>query len=313
MAHARHLPILLDDPNIETVTLALNYVCNSRCSFCFIEPELDMKLPDTSDERIAEVYAENKRRKRYRRLILAGAEATLRADLPEVAARALSEGGFEVVRLQTNARRLKDPSYASELVRAGISEFFVSVHAGSAELDRVLTRNPRSFEEMQVGLENLRSHPVRLISNTCVSSSNVDGLDELATFLLQQQVPESHFWAFIEFGDIGQKREHVPFARSVPKTLAAARRLLGEQRQVVLSWFPRCMLSDCADLLVDHRDDTLIHESFARRTRDHGAFSCHYQTSCRSFANNCMGLHERHVALFGDERAHLTPLSGAME
>ena len=45
-----HLPILKDDPNITTVTIALNYLCNSRCRFCFIERELDMKLPDTSDE-----------------------------------------------------------------------------------------------------------------------------------------------------------------------------------------------------------------------------------------------------------------------
>ena len=44
-----HLPILKDDPNITTVTIALNYLCNSRCRFCFIERELDMKLPDTSE------------------------------------------------------------------------------------------------------------------------------------------------------------------------------------------------------------------------------------------------------------------------
>ena len=105
-----HLPILKDDPNITTVTIALNYLCNSRCRFCFIERELDMKLPDTSDEYLERVFRENRERKRYRRLILAGAEATLRADLPDIARRALEEGGFEVIRLQTNGRRLAKAS-----------------------------------------------------------------------------------------------------------------------------------------------------------------------------------------------------------
>ncbi len=307
MKEERRLPILLDDPSIHTVTLALNYICNNRCSFCFIESELDMALPDTSEGRIAEVYAENKRRKRYRRLILAGAEATLRKDLPQIASRALSEGGFEVVRLQTNARRLRNPEYAAELAAAGVSEFFVSVHAGSAQLDRLLTRNPNSFQEMSQGLSNLRALPVRVISNTCVSKGNVHALDELAEFLIEQEVPECHFWGFIEFGDIGQAKEHVALSRSVPATLAAIRRLRAEERQVVLSWFPRCMLEDFADALVDHRDDTLIHESFARRAKEHGGFSCPHQEECSSFGTNCMGLHERHIQLIGDEREHLTP------
>jgi len=274
---------------------------------------LGMKIPDTDEDRIASVFRENRERRRYRRLILAGAEATLRNDLPTIAARALSEGGFEVVRLQTNGRRLKDKGYAAELVQAGIGEFFVSVHAGSADLDRVLTRNPNSFAEMRAGLENLRSLPTRLISNTCVSQSNVHALDQLATFLIQQEVPECHFWGFIEFGDIGQAQEHVAFSRSVPATLGAARRLQAEQRKVVLSWFPRCMLEELANTLVDHRDDTLIHESFATRAKQHGGFSCPHQNSCASFGDNCMGLHERHVELIGDERQHLTPFSSTLE
>ncbi|MEZ4227488.1 MAG: radical SAM protein [Polyangiaceae bacterium] len=309
MSEGPRLPLLLEDPSIHTVTLALNYVCNSRCSFCFIEPELDMRLPDTSDEHVAAVFEENRRRQRYERLILAGAEATLRKDLPDIARRALAEGGFRVVRLQTNGRRLKDANYARQLVDAGISEFFVSVHAGRAELDRKLTRNPNSFAEMSAGLDNLRGLTVRLMSNTCVSASNVDDLDALATFLIDHGVPESHFWGFIEFGDIGQQAEHVAFARAVPATLAAARRLLAQGNQVVLSWFPRCMLEDLQHLLIDHRDDTLIHESFSSRAKAHGGFSCAHSASCARFQRGCMGLHERHVELIGDEAHLLRPLA----
>jgi molybdenum cofactor biosynthesis enzyme MoaA len=303
----KSLPILKHDPAIETVTIALNYLCNSRCRFCFIEPEISMKLPDTDDEFVRRVFSENHREKRYRRLILAGAEATLREDLPEIAARALREGGFEVVRLQTNGRRLKDRSYLWKLAAAGISEFFVSVHAGTAELDAHLTQNPLSFEEMRAGLRNLKELGVRTISNTCVSKGNFTELDALARFLIDEGVPESHFWAFIEFGRIGQDDQHVAHADAVPPLLRAVRKLRAAGREVVLSWFPECLLEELRSTLKDHRDDTLIHDEFASRSQRHGGFSCVHQSSCTSFGRSCIGIHERHVEVIGDEGGVLVP------
>jgi MoaA/NifB/PqqE/SkfB family radical SAM enzyme len=308
----KQLPILKDDPSIDTVTIALNYLCNSRCRFCFIEPELGMKLPDTDDEFVARVFRENRQRARpYKRLILAGAEATLLPTLGRTATRALSEGGFEVVRLQTNGRRLADFDYLKSLIAAGISEFFVSVHAGGAELDRELTRNPSSFGEMRAGLRNLRRTDARVISNTCVSKDNYQALDELADFLLEEGVPESHFWAFIEFGDIGQGDQHVAHAEAVPRLLCAVKKLRDGERDVVLSWFPECMLGPFRPLLKDHRDDTLIHEAFSSRAQRHGGFSCPHQARCPSFLRTCIGLHERHVEMIGDEREHLTPFEAS--
>jgi molybdenum cofactor biosynthesis enzyme MoaA len=292
----RELPILKQDPAIDTVTIALNYLCNSRCRFCFIEPEIEGKLPDTSDDFVTRVFRENRARRRYKRLILAGAEATLLSSLPEVASRALSEGGFEVVRLQTNGRRLADPAYLNRLI-----------DAGTPELDAHLTRNPLSFGEMRRGLENLANTTARTISNTCVSKSNYQALDDLARFLIEMGVPESHFWAFIEFGDIGQGAEHVAHELAVPHVLSAARKLEAAGRSVVFSWFPECLLGDLRSRLKDHRDDTLIHDDFSSRATRHGGFSCAHQSVCRSFSRSCIGIHERHVELIGDEASKLTP------
>jgi molybdenum cofactor biosynthesis enzyme MoaA len=310
MAERVHLDLLVGDPVIETVTIALNYLCNSRCRFCFIERELDLKLPDTPDDHIARVFAENARRKRYRRLILAGAEATLRDDLPEIANRAIREGGFEIVRLQTNGRTLADRSYLWKLAAAGISEYFVSVHAGSPELDAHLTRNRKSFGEMQRGLRNLRELGVRTISNTCVSRGNYEHLPELAELLIAEGVRESHFWAFIEFGDIGQGDQHVRHVDAIPKLREAVSRLRTAGREVVLSWFPECLLGEDRALLHDHRDDTLIHDEFSTRSKRHGGFSCPHASACTRFGKSCIGLHERYVELLGDEREALRPFTG---
>lgn len=300
--------LLKQDPAIETVTIALNYVCNSRCTFCFIERELDLHLPDAPDEFLDRVFAENHRKRRYKRLILAGAEATLRDDLPEVARRARERGGFEVIRLQTNGRRLADADYVGKLLAAGIGEYFVSVHAGTAELDAKLTRNVKSFAQMRDGIRNLRAAGATLISNTAVTRGNHDALDDLATFLIEEQVPESHFWAFIEFGDIGQRDQHVSHRDAIPRLLEAVTRLRANGRHVVLSWFPLCMLGRHADLLKDHRDNTLIHDEFSDRVRKSGGFSCPHEAACPAFGTRCIGLHERYVELMGDERDLLAPV-----
>jgi MoaA/NifB/PqqE/SkfB family radical SAM enzyme len=300
--------ILHQDTEIETVTLALNYVCNSRCRFCFIERELDLGLPNTSEAFIAQVFEENARRRIYRRLILAGAEATLRKDLPEIAHRALKHGGFDVVRLQTNGRRLADRGYLWSLLASGISELFVSVHAGTSELDAHLTRNPRGFVEMRQGLRNAREVGARVISNTAVSRSNHAHLPEVAEFLIAEGVPECHFWAFIEFGDIGQGQEHVSYATSMPYLREAVRRLVAADRRVVLSWFPECQLGPYRGLAKNHRDNTLIHDEFSQRVKRSITFSCVHQDTCPAFGTTCIGLHERYVATVGDERALLRPI-----
>jgi len=311
-SEARLVPLgrlLVDDPAIDSVTVALNYRCQNRCTFCFIERELDLKLPDTDLTFLDRVLDENRRRgKLYRRIIYSGAECTLREDLPDLAHRALTRGGFEVVQIQTNGRKLSDERYLWKLLAAGISEYFVSVHAGTPELDAELTRAPKNFDEMRRGLGNVRKVGARLMSNTAVTRRNHQHLDDLATFLIEQEVPECHFWAFIEYGDIDQEGEHVAHTASVPYLLEATRRLEQAGRKVVISWFPECMLSDMRHALDNHRATLLIHDEFAQRSNQHGGFTCPHQQECPRFDKSCVGLHERYVEVYGDHPEALSPL-----
>ena len=138
---------IIHDPSIDSLTVAVNYVCNSRCSFCFIERELGLKLPDTSWDFLRALFAKHVAEGQpYRRLILSGAEATLRKDLPDIARAALAEGGFEVVQIQTNGRQLRTgpprPSAGSGDHRA------LRVHpCWHPRADAVPTKSPHSFRD----------------------------------------------------------------------------------------------------------------------------------------------------------------------
>ena len=303
------LPPWPDDPSITTLTLALNYLCNSACSFCFIERELGLGLRDTPDEVVTAVFAANRAKgpARYRRLILSGAEATLRKDLAQIVRRAVIEGGFDVVRMQTNGRRLAKKPYLEGLVEAGITEFFVSVHAADAALDARLTRAPRSFDQMLAGIRNIRAVGARLITNTCITSGNAQTLPRVAELLIAEGVRECRFWAFVEFGDIGQGDEHVDFTRAAGPLREAVALLRGAGADVRVRRLPACRRGPPADAVENHRSFTVIHRAFSDRLRESSEFSCAHAASCARFPRGCVGLHERYIERFGDQADHLVP------
>jgi len=304
----QEIPII-HDPNIDSLTVAVNYVCNSRCSFCFIERELDLKIPDTSWSFLRAIFAKHVAAGTpYKRLILSGAEATLRADLPDIAREALKEGGFERVQIQTNARMLRKKELLDSLLEAGISEYFVSIHAGNAELDALLTRSKSSFEQMRGGLANLRASGATLISNTVITANSYQALEETAQFLIDEDIPECQFWAFIEFGRIGHEAEYVSYAASAPYLRKAIERLKGAGRKVRVSWYPECLLGEHTDVLDNHRATLIIDDEFGHRSAKHGRFQCPHQSRCSRFGTSCQGLHERYVEEHGDHADLLHPM-----
>lgn len=304
------LQLLIDDPAIDSVTVALNYRCNSRCRFCFIERELDMDLADTDDAFLDRVFRENRRRGvLYDRIIFSGAECTLRPDLPAIAHRARELGGFRHVQIQTNGRRLADRHLLIRLLAAGVDEYFVSIHAGEPELDAYLTRSPKSFGEMLSGVRNVREVGATLIANTAVTASNHRHLEGVADLLIAEGITRCEMWAFIEYGDIRQGGEHVRFTEAAPFIQRAAAKLRAAGHEVGLSWFPECLLGEQAEVVRHHRATLLIHDTFSERAARHSGFSCAHQDRCSRFGTTCLGLHERYVAVFGDEAEALTPSS----
>ena len=297
-----------DHPGVSDITMALNYTCNSGCTFCFIEPELGMGLQDTTRDYLERVFDENASSGAFERIIFSGAEATLRPDLAEIVSRARERGGYKYVRIQTNARRLRDRDYLQRLIDSGLNEYFVSIHAPTAALDAALTRRPRSFVEMRQGIANILASGARLISNTAVSAGNYAVLPELADFLLAEGVAESQLWNFVEFGDIGQAGSHVPFADSIPKLKQAAARLQAGGNHVTLSWWPACLLGEHVDLLDNHRAFTLIHSQFAERMWANADFQCVHASSCSAFGDPCIGVHKRYREVCGDDADLLRPI-----
>src|SRR5689334_10451648 len=176
------------------VELTMHFRCNLKCTHCMIEGTMDWLEPESLG-RLKQVIAHNLRERRWKGLILTGAEITLRRDLPELA-RLARHNGFDHVRIQTHGMRLADAAYCRELVEAGVNEFFVSVTASDADSHDAITGTPGSFARTLHGLENLEAFPgVAAITNTVVtrrSYQHLPGLVDLLGHL--RRLVQMEFW-----------------------------------------------------------------------------------------------------------------------
>ncbi|MFT5681366.1 MAG: molybdenum cofactor biosynthesis enzyme MoaA [Myxococcota bacterium] len=296
----------------DSIILVLTYRCNSRCRFCIIESEIVAGLPDTSRRDVAVVLNHNKKSGQFKRLILTGAEVTLRPDLAEIAQVATTTGRFETVRIQTNARRLRDAEYTAGLVAAGITEYFVSIHAHTPALDRQITRSSRSFEEMKAGVSQLQAVGASIIANTVICRSNVSHLPDIASFILAMGITELNFWSFLELEGADQTAELIPLSVSLPLLMEALDRVKAAGQKATVKWMPRCLLGRHADCLDNHQPHMFIHDKFQARLNQSFEFRCPHERTCTHFRNGCDGLHQRYIEVFGDESERLTPHLGTV-
>lgn len=290
----------------DSLIVALTYRCNSRCRFCILEKELN-QYADPDAAILEPIFRENGKNRRFKRLILSGAEVTLREDLAGIAARATGPGGFEVVRIQTNGRRLADPALARKLFEAGIREYFVSVHAPEATLDAAITGSSRSFAEMCEGVAQVRALGAWICSNTVVCQQNASSLPELARLLIDLGFSEAHFWSFLNIGEAGQEESLVSLKDALPPLLSAIDILRATGLRVTTKWFPRCLLGVHGDSLDNHQPQLLIRDEFQDRLSDGFRFGCVFSKDCDHFGRGCDGLHAGYVAHYGDEQNVLRP------
>lgn len=296
----------------DSIILVLTYRCNSRCRFCIIESEIVAALPDTARRDVAVVLNHNKKTGQFKRLVLTGAEVTLRPDLAEIARAATTTGRFQTVRIQTNARRLRDRDYAAGLVAAGVREYFVSIHAHTAALDRQITRSSRSFEEMKAGVGQLQGLGALVIANTVICRSNVANLPDIARFILGLGLTVLNFWSFLELEGANQTEELIPLAESLPPLLAALDVVKAAGATATVKWIPRCLLGRHADCLDNHQPHMFIHDTFQARLNRSFEFRCPHERSCTHFRSGCDGLHQRYIEVFGDEADRLIPQRGTV-
>lgn len=121
-------------------------------------------------------------------IVLTSGEPTFVKDFP-IMVEKLRDNGFKNISLQTNGRMLAYMDYCARLIKAGITNFVISIHSSKREIHEALTRTPHSFEQTLCGLKNilkLREYKQDIVVQTATTLTkiNTSHLTELIKFLL---------------------------------------------------------------------------------------------------------------------------------
>lgn len=159
--------------------LALHYSCNNACSHCYNEPgRRAMPSMSTEDWRrvldrlwtIGVPY-----------VIFTGGEPTLHPGLIELMAHADSLG--QITGINTNGRRLSEPGFAEDLVRAGCDHAQITLASQRPELHDRIVGAPRAFAETVAGIRRSLAAGLHSLTNTTLVRDNADEAVEIVEFL----------------------------------------------------------------------------------------------------------------------------------
>jgi radical SAM protein with 4Fe4S-binding SPASM domain len=175
--------------------LALTYRCNNDCAHCYngrerTFPELDTDTWKIILGRLWDLGIPH--------IVFTGGEPTLRNDLPELIAHAESLG--QITGLNTNGRRLADPSFVASLVDAGLDHVQITVESGDAAVHNRMVGASTAFSQTIRGVKNALASPLFVMTNTTMLRTNVDTLANTLDFLGSLGVPTVGLNALIYSG-----------------------------------------------------------------------------------------------------------------
>lgn len=158
--------------------LALHYACNNNCAHCYNEPGRKT-MPSMSSEKWQRVL-----RKLFDvgvpYIIFTGGEPTLHPDLVELVAYAESLG--QLTGLNTNGRRLIDPTLTAALQAAGLDHVQITLNSHHRELHNQIV-GAEAFDETIAGLRCALDAGLHTLTNTTLVESNAGQALDLVDFL----------------------------------------------------------------------------------------------------------------------------------
>jgi radical SAM protein with 4Fe4S-binding SPASM domain len=164
--------------------LALTYRCQNDCPHCYVGRPKDFPEMATEEwKRVIDVCWEQG----IPHLTFTGGEATLRPDLAALVQYAENVG--LVTGLQTNGRRLQDRDTLDRLLVAGLDHVQITLESHDPAVHDRMVGAAGAWEETVAGIRAVVNADVYMMTNTTITTENVDGIEETIAFAASLGVP----------------------------------------------------------------------------------------------------------------------------
>jgi radical SAM protein with 4Fe4S-binding SPASM domain len=164
--------------------LALTYRCQNDCPHCYVGRPRDFPEMSTAQwkrviDRCWELGIPH--------LTFTGGEATLRPDLVELVQYAEDNG--LVTGLQTNGRKLRDRAYLDRLLLAGLDHVQITLESHDPAIHDRMSGAEGAWQETVDGIRTVVDADIYMMTNTTITTENVDGIQETIAFAASLGVP----------------------------------------------------------------------------------------------------------------------------
>lgn len=180
----------------ETVMVDLTHRCNMACANCYLP---NRSIPDMDKNTLFDCISRFPRRTNIR---LAGAEPTLRHDLPEIIMRIIGLGHRVV--LLTNGLKLARASYVNALRQAGLRHVYISMNGVDRDDWYQQIDNLACAEKKLQAVRNVIT--ARMVLNTgtiLIRGINEGGMQRLIN-IISQHHPRHALLRFKNIGALGR-------------------------------------------------------------------------------------------------------------
>jgi radical SAM protein with 4Fe4S-binding SPASM domain len=231
--------------------VALTYRCNLTCAFCYAGcgvadlPEGWAEDRVMNDDEVCHVLDVIRRDARCPSVSFTGGEPTLRPGLPRFVRHAKELG--LAVNLISNGQRLGEERVTT-LARAGLDSAQLSLEGPTAALHDAIVGRPGAFDRLWEGLERLRSHAVRVHTNTTLSRRNLERAEEIVDLVADRRLDRLTMNLVIPCGSAGADTSLGVSYREVGDHVLRLK-ARAEARQVELVWYsplPLCLFNTIA-------------------------------------------------------------------
>lgn len=178
----------------KVIDLKLTYQCNNDCIYCCQERELRYKETFLTTTKIND-FLQNSNIK-YDKAVLTGGEPTLNSELIQIVT-LLTKYHIPEIQLQTNGRLLSNMEYLHKLIKNGVNSFGISLHGHNEKIHEAFTGTNNSFNEVILGLENLKKFNLPVTLNCVITKHNIDFLKNIIDFVLKRKYCNQIQFAFI--------------------------------------------------------------------------------------------------------------------
>jgi MoaA/NifB/PqqE/SkfB family radical SAM enzyme len=207
--------------------------------------------------------------------------------------------------MNSNAIKLRVPSFVASLKEAGLKSVLISLHAADEALSDAITRAPGTHRRTVEGIHAALDAGLIVILNCCVDTANVSHLPDHAHFVREQFVTRhpdnpvrmvnySQPGTYYDFDEYKRRLVDLEVAR--PMLNQAARTL--EAAGVLLEiagtcGFPSCVVRDIADLVPWRPKQTMDADHLRSRADD--------PALCRACAarEQCIGPRREYMEIHG--------------